>query len=90
MSASESEEVEVEGQFETEDPDKRWVGLSTAVGFLIAIHYPALVVAAALGVVDLEAIPQPYYLADTLGWLGVMTYIFGEKTIASAKEALGK
>lgn len=86
MSGVDSQEMD-----ETTDPATRWIGLSTVVGFLIAIHYPALIVAATVtGHVNIEAVAQPWFAADTVGWLGVMTYIFGEDIIKSGRQALGK
>lgn len=74
----------------THDPSVRAKWLSTLVALPIALHYPALIIAAAMGAVDIEVVTQAWFLFDTLGWLTVMTYIFGEKTVDAARKALGK
>lgn len=91
-----TENVEAEGEDHdhdgpiTHDPSVRAKWLSTIVAIPIAFHYPAIIVAAVMGLVDLEAVTQSWFLFDTVGWLGVMTYIFGERTIAAARQAMGK
>lgn len=89
-SDAEPEAVDVEAEHTVTDPEHRWHALSTVVAFPVALHLPALVVLAAFGVVDLTAVPQAYFVADTVGWLGVLAYIFGEQTIKAGREALGK
>lgn len=84
------DECDDEGAMETDDPETRWKGLSTVVGLLVALHYPVLVTLATFGAVDLSVIPEAFFWADTIGWMGVMTYIFGEDTIATARSAMGK
>lgn len=74
----------------THDTSVRAKWLSTLVAFPIALHYPVIVILAAFGVIDITAVPQAWFFFDTLGWLGVLTYIFGEGTIDAARQAMGK
>lgn len=90
MSENNTDSDSTDNDHDVENPDHRWHGLSTVVGLLVALHYPALAVAAAGGYVDLSAIPQAWWFFDTLGWVGTMTYIFGEDTIKAARQAMGK
>lgn len=79
---------ESDPEYTTEDPDARAWWLSTVVALPIALHYPAIVVVAAMGWVDISVITQPWFLFDTLGWLVVMAYIFGKETIQAARTAM--
>lgn len=74
----------------THDTSVRAKWLSTLVAFPISLHYPVIVILAAMGAIDIAAIPQAWFFFDTLGWLGVLTYIFGEDTIKAARQAMGK
>lgn len=74
----------------THNPTARAKYLSTVVALPIALHYPALVVAAAMGLVDFDLVAQPWFLFDTLGWLAVMAYIFGEETVNAARRVMGE
>lgn len=83
-------EQDDETQYETEDVETRWKGLSTTIALSITAVYLAIPVLSAFGIANLDAITQSWFLALTMGFIAVLVYTFGHEAIATAKDALGK
>lgn len=93
MSIDNPDEEDSENEYETEDPDTRWKGLSTVLAFAIAISYLAPPLAVVFGPmfgvsVSLSPITQAWWFVLSLAFVTVLAYTFGPDTLKQAKKAI--